>query len=101
MVKQPFAASRYRIDDCGGIELLAQACQALDRAEALAETIARDGDVIHSRTGVPRTHPAVRDELQLRAFIVKTLEKLGLNVETIKPIGRPPNPTGWRPDLAS
>src|SRR5215831_5088428 len=83
----------YMIHDTGGIELLAQACQALDRAENLAEAIARDGDVIHTRTGVPKTHPAVKDELACRAFVVKTLERLGLNVETIKPMGRPPKPS--------
>ena len=88
------------IHDTGGIELLAQACQALDRAENLAEAIARDGDVIHTRTGVPKTHPAVKDELACRAFVVKTLERLGLNVETIKPMGRPPKPFGWKPDVA-
>jgi len=89
--------TEYRIEDVAGIELLTQACQALDRAEALAAAIARDGEVIHTRTGVPKTHPAVKDELACRAFIVRTLERLGLNVEAIKPtIGRPPNSTGWR-----
>jgi hypothetical protein len=44
----------YGIVDRGGIELLAQACAALDRAEALAAAIATDGPVIYSRTGVPR-----------------------------------------------
>jgi|SRR6516162_742527 hypothetical protein len=85
----------YRIDDCGGVELLTQACQALDRAEALAEAIARDGEVIHSRTGVPRTHPAVRDELQCRAFVVKTIEKLGINFEALKPHGGQSRASGW------
>jgi hypothetical protein len=37
----------------------------------------------------PKAHPALRDELAGRAFIVRTLERLGLNVETIKPMGRP------------
>ena len=82
----------YMIHDTGGIELLAQACAAEDRAENLADAIARDGEVIHSRTGVPKTHPAVKDELACRAFIVKTLERLGLNVEAIKQPGRPPKP---------
>jgi hypothetical protein len=90
--------SEYRIADCGGVELLAQACQALDRAERLAEAIARDGDVIHSRTGVPRTHPAVKDELACRAFVVRTLERLGLNIEAVRPPGRPPGGgLGWIP----
>jgi hypothetical protein len=83
----------YRIDDVGGIELLAQACAAADRVEALAERINADGEVVHTRTG-PKAHPALRDELAGRAFIVRTLERLGLNVETIKPVGRPSG--GWR-----
>ena len=82
----------YRVDDAGGIELLAQACAAADRVEALAERITADGEVIHSRAG-PKAHPALRDELAGRAFIVRTLERLGLNVETVKPLGRPSK--GW------
>jgi hypothetical protein len=85
----------YAITDRGGVELLAQACAALDRAEALAAAIATDGPVIYSRTGVPRTHPAVKDELACRAFVVRTLERLGLNVEAVKPVGRPTNFSGW------
>jgi hypothetical protein len=86
----------YGIADRGGIELLAQACAALDRAEALAEAIKADGAIIYTRTGVPRSHPAVKDELACRAFIVRTLERLGLNVEAVKPgPGRPPRAIGW------
>src|SRR5215467_7888170 len=66
----------YAITDCGGVELLCLAAQALDRAESLAEAIARDGAVIYSRSGAPRSHPSIKDELQLRAFVAKTLEKL-------------------------
>jgi hypothetical protein len=83
----------YRIDDIGGVELLAQACAAADRVEALAERINVDGEVVATRAG-PKAHPALRDELAGRAFIVRTLERLGLNVETIKPMGRPSK--GWR-----
>jgi hypothetical protein len=83
----------YRIDDVGGIELLAQVCAAADRVEALAGRISADGEVIHTRTG-PKAHPALRDELAGRSFIVRTLERLGLNVETIKPMGRPSK--SWR-----
>jgi hypothetical protein len=85
----------YQIDDIGGRELLAQACAAADRVEALAERISVDGEVIHTRNG-PKAHPALRDELAGRAFIVRTLERLGLNVETIKPMGRPS--PAWRRD---
>jgi hypothetical protein len=81
----------YGIADRGGIELLAQACAALDRAEAMAAAIATDGPVIYSRTGVP----AAKDELACRAFVVRTLERLGLNVEGVKPVGRPTGNLGW------
>ena len=37
----------------GGLEVLTQACQALDRAEALRSEIDRDGEVIRS----PWQHP--------------------------------------------
>jgi hypothetical protein len=89
--------TEYRIEDRGGIEILAQCCASLDRAENLAEAIARDGDVVRSRNGVPKSHPAIRDELAARAFVCRALERLGLNLETIKPQGRPPRPFGWTP----
>jgi hypothetical protein len=86
----------YRIDDEGGIELLAQACAALDRAEQLAARIAEDGPVIYSKIG-PKAHPAVKDELACRAFICRTLQRLGLNVETVKTPGHPASGgIGWR-----
>jgi hypothetical protein len=81
----------YGITDRGGVELLAQACAALDRAEAMAAAITTDGPVIYTRTGVPRSHPAVKDELACRAFVVRTLERLGLNVESVRPVGK----SGW------
>jgi hypothetical protein len=33
----------------------------------------------------------LREELAGRAFVARTLERLGLNVEAIKPMGRPPH----------
>ena len=89
--------NEYRIQDSGGRELLCQACQGLDRAETLAEAIARDGNVVYSRAGVPRTHPSVKDELNCRAFVCRQLERLGVTVENVKSVGRPPTPLGWAP----
>jgi hypothetical protein len=40
---------------------------------------------------VPKAHPAMRDELDNRSFIVRGLQKLGIVPETLK-LGRPP---GW------
>jgi hypothetical protein len=88
--------AEYQIQDAGGVELLASACAALDRAESLADAIARDGAVIYVR-GTPRSHPGCKDELACRAYLTRTLERLGLNLETVKPPGRPPNPRGWSP----
>jgi hypothetical protein len=68
--------AEYAISDRGGIELLAQACATVDRVETLREAIDRDGEVVVVR-GVPKAHPALRDELAGRAFIVRTLERLG------------------------
>ena len=84
----------YGITDTGGIEILAQICAALDRACSLREAINRDGEVVVIK-GVPKAHPALRDELANRAFVVRGLERLGLNIEPIKPPGRPPRPRGW------
>lgn len=92
--------SEYAIEDCGGIELLALACQALDRAESLRKQIDQDGEVIRAR-GMIKSHPSLRDELQNRAFVAKTLTNLGLNYEAIKPVGRPGGRSagvGWRPE---
>ena len=82
--------TEYSIVDQGGIAMLMVGCRAWDRAERLREAIDRDGDVVHTRSGVPKAHPAIRDEVQARAQVLRVVEKLGLNFEAIKPVGRPP-----------
>jgi len=74
--------------------MLAQACGALDRAESCRAHISRDGEVLRSKAGV-RANPLLRDELNNRAFVVKTLRQLGLDSEPIRTVGRPPGP-GYR-----
>src|SRR4051812_30115326 len=81
----------YGVDDVGGKEILLQACAGTDRAEELAEAIGRDGGIVQTRTG-PKEHPGLRSELANRAFVVRSLARLGLDVEAVKPMGRPP---GW------
>ena len=66
----------YCITDPGGLELLAQACTALDRAEALGEQVIADGAVVHSRSGA-KPHPALAAELAARAFVCRTIEDSG------------------------
>jgi hypothetical protein len=80
----------YDIHDAGGIEILSLACEARDRLATLSEQISRDGPVVATRNG-PRAHPALRDELNGRAFIARCIERLGLNYEALRPsVGRPP-----------
>ena len=73
-------------------------CSAADRVSALRQRIDQDGEIITVR-GVPREHPGLKAELAGRAFIVKTLRALGLDVEpTRSAAGRPGGGPGitWR-----
>jgi hypothetical protein len=88
--------TEYDIHDCGGLEMLAQACHAADRAARLKEQIDLDGEVIRGRFGI-RGHPALKEELACRAFVVRTLRVLGLDVEPIKDVGRRGGGIGWAP----
>jgi hypothetical protein len=81
--------AEYDVNDAAGIEMLAQACVALDRAEMLKGEIESDGPVIRSR-GQIKDHPALKHELAARAFVVRTLTRLGLNFEPLRASpGRP------------
>jgi hypothetical protein len=80
--------SEYDISDAGGIEILMQICSATDRVEALAAQINEEGETITIK-GVPKSHPLLRDEIQIRAFICRGLVRLGLSVEAVRPVGRP------------
>jgi hypothetical protein len=81
--------TEYEIADSGGLEMLALACQALDRAESLRAEIDDDGEIIRVRGSI-KDHPALKHELANRAFVTRTLAKLGLDVEPVRPsVGRP------------
>jgi hypothetical protein len=80
--------AEYAIADGGGIELLAQACAALDRAEECAAVIARDGLTVETNSGI-RDHPLVKHELANRAFVTRAIARLGLDVEPVGRVGRP------------
>jgi hypothetical protein len=87
--------SEYDVSDAGGQALLEQAAAAYDRAERLRVEIDRDGEIIRGRTGM-REHPGLRGELAARAFICRTLQRLGINLEAVRMApGRPPGPA-WR-----
>jgi hypothetical protein len=81
--------AQYLISDAGGLAMLKLACESADRAQACREQIDTDGVMIRGRTGV-RDHPLLKAELGARSFTVRTLQKLGLDLEPVKGIGRPP-----------
>ena len=79
----------YDFHDRASFETLYQACSAADRAATLRDAIDQDGQII--RTGkMLRDHPAPKHELANRAFVVRLLAKLGLDLEPVRPsVGRP------------
>jgi hypothetical protein len=87
--------SEYDVADAGGLELLTLACQALDRAEALRARIDRDGEIILRADGGVRDHPGLKHELAARSFVARTLSRLGLDVEPLRP--GPGHPVGPQP----
>jgi hypothetical protein len=86
----------YQIRDIGGLELLTQICIATDRAEALAAAIEADGERIVTKGG-PKAHPCIREETSVRAFICRTLQRLGITDQPVQPMGRPGKDLGWTP----
>ena len=71
-----------------------QICSAADRAAEYAAAIDHDGPMIATKHG-PKEHPLLKHELAARSFVVRGLQRLGLNVEAVKPIGRPAGKYGW------
>ena len=79
----------FVISDSAGLEMLEQCCSAVDRAEARRESIDLDGECLRSSGGI-RVNPLLGAELQTRAFICRTLDRLGCGSEFLKVPGRPP-----------
>lgn len=67
--------AEYDVDSSAAVELLCQACQALDRAEDCAGEIARNGLMVGGRE-----HPLVKHELAARAFCAKIVQRLELEL---------------------
>jgi hypothetical protein len=84
--------AEYLIADCAGLEILQQLCEAADLVQVLAEAVAREGVTLPTQNGGVRAHPALRDMLSNRAFVVNTLRRLGITDEPIGRIGRPSGP---------
>ena len=70
--------------------MLLQICEAADSLTSFDEQIARDGGpTIRSKSGI-REHPLLKHQLATRSFIVRSLHRLGLDIEPARhEIGRP------------
>ena len=81
----------YEFGDRASYETLAQACAAADRAERCREQIDADGEMLRTKLGV-RDHPLLKHEIAARSFVVRTLARLGLDLEPARAgAGRPPS----------
>src|SRR5215510_13231154 len=69
----------YRMEDWAGSEMLLQACEALDRVSECSDEIKRKGVLIRSANGDVRKNPLLKIELAARAFVDRTLARLGLD----------------------
>lgn len=72
--------AEYEVRDAGNIEQLASACAALDRAESCRAQIAADGVTI-TVNGQIKDHPLLKHELANRAFVARTIQRLGLETQ--------------------
>ena len=87
----------FHIEDPAGVEFLTQACQACDLAEALHARIEDDGVTLRTAANGVRSHPAIKDELQARALVIRTLARLGITEEPIRPVRGPGQAAGRGP----
>jgi hypothetical protein len=85
--------SEYDIGDRAGLIILYNACAALDRAEALAEAIKKDGPMIYTKNGGVQVNSGIKLKIAARSFVTRSLQRLGLNFEPVRGPGRPPMET--------
>jgi hypothetical protein len=92
--------SSYEFGDAASSAILVEACNALDRAERCRLAISSEGECYQTRSGMLRAHPLLVTEVQSRALACRLLQRLGLDLEAIRPgPGRPGGGVGinWRP----
>ena len=87
-------AREYGITDSGGVALLTAAAESRQRAREAWDVIEVEGAIVRGANGIPVPHPAVRMERDARAQMLTALKQLHLDVEPLKPIGRPAQPLG-------
>jgi hypothetical protein len=82
--------SQYEIRDIGGQAILEQACVSRDCSTEFRAIIAREGAMVRGKV-----HPLTRHEREERALECRLLQRLGLDVEAVRPsVGRPSSGIG-------
>jgi hypothetical protein len=80
----------FVVEGANGLETLFQVCSAADRAHECGEVISREGAAVRIKGGGVKEHPLLRCELQTRAFIVRTLARMGFDIVMPRAeVGRP------------
>jgi len=83
--------SEFILDDPASQELLLLACEATDTSASCREAIDRDGVVTATQGGTGRAHPLLQHLNAAQKFAASTLNSLGLTLEPVRAVGRPPN----------
>jgi hypothetical protein len=82
--------TNHEIDDPMGIRLLELLGQVIDRRDQARKVIKKHGLLIPDRVGKPKLNPAAVVEKDCTAQILIIQDKLRLDIEPLKPMGRPP-----------
>ena len=80
---------QYRIDDAAGIILLTRTCEALDRLRCAQKIIRAEGIIVRDNKGSIKSHPAVAIERDAHRQMLEALKAQNLDIEPLRPIGRP------------
>ncbi|MBK0400643.1 P27 family phage terminase small subunit [Limibaculum sp. M0105] len=88
--------AEYEISDVAGLTLVTTAAECLDRMRAAQDAIRKHGEVIEDRYGSVKTNPACSLEKDSRNGLLAALKALNLDLEPVKPRGRPVAVPAWR-----
>jgi phage terminase small subunit len=80
----------YDLGDTAGQRILQVALEAFDRAQACREQIEREGMTWTGKLGQPRPHVLLPIERDNRAASLAGIRNRGLDLQAVKPVGRPP-----------
>lgn len=69
----------FEIDDAGGLAVLRQLCEALDRLRQCQAAITKEGVTVKGYRGQPRPHPLLKTEAECRRQMLACYRALNLD----------------------